>query len=34
MIDDKAKYFGRKVNKKRINKKILRIYKHFCQNYV
>lgn len=31
MIDDKAKCFSRKVNKKRINKKVLGMDKHFCQ---
>lgn len=33
MINDQAKCFGRKVNQKRINKKLLRMDKHFCQNH-
>lgn len=31
MTDDKAKCFSRKVNKKRISKKVLRMDKCFCQ---
>lgn len=31
MIDDKAKCFGRKANKKRMNKNVLRMNEHFCQ---
>lgn len=31
MIDDKAKCFSRKINKKRRSKKVLRIDKHFCR---
>lgn len=31
MIDDKAKCFSRKINKKRMSKKVLRMDKHFRQ---
>lgn len=33
MINDRTKCFVRKVNKKRINKNVLRMDKHFCQNH-